>query len=52
MKKNVGEKTADKYTETVLINRPSTEFLVDLPPHTEANLNVYELKKQPEIMRY
>jgi len=52
LKKNVDEKTADKNMETVLVNKPPTEFLMGRPPPTEAIFNVYELKKQPEIVRY
>ena len=39
-------------TETVLVNKPPTEFLPQRPPSIEAIANVYELKTQPEIVRY
>jgi hypothetical protein len=39
-------------TETVLVNKPPTEFLPQRPPPIEAIANVYELKTQPEIVRY
>jgi hypothetical protein len=39
-------------TETVLVNKPPTEFLPQQPPPAEAITNVYELKTQPEIVRY
>ena len=39
-------------TETVLVNKPPTEFLANRPPPTEAVCNVYELKTQPELVRY
>ena len=39
-------------TDTVLCDRCPTEFLPDRPPPDEAIHNVYELKTQPEIVRY
>ncbi len=39
-------------TNTVLVNKPPTEFLANRPPPTEAIYNVYELKTQPELIRY
>ena len=39
-------------TETVLVNKPPTEFLPQRPPPAEAIANVYELKTQPELVRY
>ena len=39
-------------TDTALLNRPPTEFLPDRPLPTEAIHNVYELKTQPELIRY
>jgi hypothetical protein len=39
-------------TETVLVNKPPTEFLLQQPPPTKAIANVYELKTQPELVRY
>ena len=39
-------------TETVLVNKPPTEFLANRPPPSEAVCNVYELKAQPELVRY
>ena len=39
-------------TETVLVNKPPTEFLPQRPPPTEAIANVYKLKTQPELVRY
>ncbi len=39
-------------TDTVLVNKPPTEFLPDRPPAIEAIHNVYELKTQPELVRY
>jgi hypothetical protein len=38
--------------ETVLVNKPPTEFLPDCPPPIEAIHNVYELKTQPELVQY
>jgi hypothetical protein len=35
-----------------LVNKPPTEFLANRPPPTEAIYNVYELKTQPELIRY
>jgi len=39
-------------TDTILCDRPPTEFLPERPPPTEAVANVYELKTQPELIRY
>jgi hypothetical protein len=39
-------------TDTVLCNRPPTEFLPQCPPPSDAIYNVYELKTQPELVRY
>ena len=39
-------------TDTVLVNCPPTEFLPARPPPIGAIHNVYELKTQPELIRY
>jgi hypothetical protein len=39
-------------TETVLCNRPPTEFLPQCPPTLDTIYNVYELKTQPKLVRY
>jgi hypothetical protein len=39
-------------TDTVLVNKPPTDFLPDRTPVIEAIHNVYELKTQPELVRY
>jgi hypothetical protein len=39
-------------TETVIVNQPPTEFLPERPPPIDAIHNVYELKTQPELVRY
>ena len=39
-------------TDTVIVNRPPTEFLPARPPPSDAIHNVYELKTQPELVRY
>jgi hypothetical protein len=39
-------------TDTIVVNRPPTEFLTDRPPTEEAIHNVYELKTSPELVRY
>ena len=39
-------------TDTVLVNKPPTNFLLDRAPVIEAIHNVYELKTQPELVRY
>ena len=39
-------------TDTIIVNRPPTEFLPERPPPTDAIHNVYELKTQPELVRY
>jgi hypothetical protein len=35
-----------------LVNKPPTEFLANRPPPAEAICSVYELKTQPELIRY
>jgi len=39
-------------TDTIIVNKPPTEFLLDRPPTKEAIHNVYELKTSPELVRY
>jgi hypothetical protein len=39
-------------TDTVIVNCPPSEFLPARPPPAEAIYNVYELKTQPELVRY
>ncbi len=39
-------------TNTVIVNRPPTEFLPERPPPTNAIHKVYELKMQPELVPY
>jgi hypothetical protein len=39
-------------TETILVKRPPSEYLPARPPPQEAVFNVYELKTQPELVRY
>ena len=39
-------------TDTVLVTQPPTEYLPDRPPPIDAIHNVYELKTQPELIRY
>ena len=39
-------------SDTILCDRPPSEFLPERPPPTEAVANVYELKTQPELIRY
>jgi hypothetical protein len=39
-------------TDTIIVNRPPTEFLPDRPPTEEAIHIVYELKTSPELIRY
>jgi hypothetical protein len=39
-------------TDTVLLNCPPSEFLLDQPDPTEAVHSVYELKTQPELVQY
>jgi hypothetical protein len=39
-------------TDTVLVNKPPTEFSPDHLPAIEAIHNVYKLKTQPELVRY
>jgi len=42
---------SNKKTHTVLVNKPPVEFLPSSPPPTEAIFNIYELKKQPELVQ-
>jgi hypothetical protein len=39
-------------TETVIVNCPQSEFLPARPPPTKAIHNIYEIKTQPELVRY
>jgi hypothetical protein len=39
-------------TDTIIVNRPPTEFLPNRLPTKEAIYNVYELKTTPELVRY
>ena len=39
-------------TDTIIVNRPPTEFLPERPPPTDAIHNVCELKTQPELVCY
>jgi hypothetical protein len=39
-------------TDTIIVNRPPTEFLPNRPPTKDAIHNVYELKMTPELIRY
>jgi hypothetical protein len=39
-------------TETILVKRPPREYLPARPPPQDAVFNVYELKTQPELVRY
>ena len=42
-------------TALVLVNRPPSELLLNTqppsPPSTEVAMNVYELKKQPKLIK-
>jgi hypothetical protein len=39
-------------TDTELVDKPPTEFLPEQPHQSKAIHNVYELKTQPELVRY
>jgi hypothetical protein len=39
-------------TNTIIVNRPPTEFLPNRPPPKEAIHNIFELKTTPELVRY
>ncbi len=39
-------------TDTIIVNRPPTEFLPNQLPHKEAIHNIFELKTTPELVRY
>ena len=38
--------------DTVIVNQPPTAFLPERPPPSDTVHNVYELKTQPELVRY
>ena len=38
--------------DMIIVNQPPTEFLPACPPPTDTIYNVYELKTQPELVRY
>jgi hypothetical protein len=42
----------NKNTDMVFTTKPPTKFLPEQPPPTKAIHNVYELKTQPELIRY
>ncbi len=46
------EMVCNNKTDTIIINRPPTEFLPARPPPTDAIHNIYELKTQPELVQY
>ena len=46
------EMVRNNNTDTIIVNRPPTEFLPARPPPIDAIYNVYELKTQPELVRY
>ena len=50
-KNPITEKT-NLNTDTVMVDKYPTEYLSARPPPIEASFNVFELKKQPEIVRY
>jgi hypothetical protein len=39
-------------TDTIIVNQPLTEFLLERPPPTDAIHNIYKQKTQPELVRY
>jgi hypothetical protein len=39
-------------TDTIIVNKPPSEFLPTRPQPSDAIHNVYELKTQPELVRY
>jgi hypothetical protein len=39
-------------TDTIIVNKPSTELFPNRPEPNEAVHNVYKLKTQPELVRY
>jgi hypothetical protein len=44
------ETVRNNNTDTIIVNKPPTEFLPDRPEPSEAVHNVYELKTQPELV--
>ena len=45
-------KVQNENTDTVIVSKQPTEYLPERPPPTEAIFNAYELKTQPELIRY
>jgi hypothetical protein len=39
-------------TDTIIVKRPSSEYFPNRPAPSEAIHNIYELKTQPELIRY
>ena len=39
-------------TQTVMVDKPPSEFLTNHPPPSEAIFSAYELKNKPELIRY
>ena len=48
----MGDGMLHNNTNTVIVNQPPTKFLPLRPPPTATIHNVYELKTQPELVRY
>ena len=46
------ETVRNNNTDTIIVNKPPTEFLPDRPEPSEAVHNVYEWKKKPELVQY
>jgi len=39
-------------TQTVMVDKPPSEYLTNRPPPSEAIFSAYELKNKPELIRY
>ena len=46
------ETVQNNNTDTIIVNRPPTEFLPNRPEPSEAVHNVYKLKTHPEVVQY
>jgi hypothetical protein len=46
------DKVRNNNTDTIIVDRPPTEYLPDQPPPSKAVYNVYKLKTQSELVQY
>lgn len=46
------DKVTNVNTQTILLNKPPSDFIANRPPPTDAVLNVYKLKAQLKLIWY